>query len=73
MEMANKWNRHEIVVEEDVVAFVEVPSNLKQFFHDGVPDAIFLDVVLVPLRPGLCVCEKCPGSSWTQSRTTSKI
>jgi hypothetical protein len=43
MEMADKWHRHEIlvVVDEDIVAFVEVPSNLKQFFYDGVPQAIF--------------------------------
>jgi ribonucleotide reductase beta subunit family protein with ferritin-like domain len=50
MEMADKWNRHEIVVDEDMIAFVEVPSNQKQFFHDVVHQAIFLDVVLVFLR-----------------------
>jgi hypothetical protein len=32
MEMAGKWNRREIAVDKDMVAFVEVPSNLKQFF-----------------------------------------
>jgi hypothetical protein len=42
MEMVDKWKGQEIVVDEDMVAFVEVPSNLKQFFHDGVPQAIFL-------------------------------
>jgi hypothetical protein len=62
MEMVDKWNRHEIVVDEDMVAFVEVPSNLKQFFPDGVPQVIFLDVVLVFLRPVA-----------GHSRTTSKI
>jgi hypothetical protein len=43
MEMADKWNRHEIVVvvDENMVAFVEVPSSLEQFFHDGVSQAIF--------------------------------
>jgi hypothetical protein len=25
MEMADKWNRHEIIVNEHMVAFVEVP------------------------------------------------
>jgi hypothetical protein len=25
-----------------MVAFVEVPSSLKQFFHNGVPQAFFL-------------------------------
>jgi hypothetical protein len=45
-------------VNEDMVAFVEVASNLKQFFHDGVPQAIFMDVALVFLRPGPSVCEK---------------
>jgi hypothetical protein len=58
MEMADKWKRHEIVVDEDMVAFVEVPSNLMQFFHDGVPQTIFLDAVLVFLRLGSSVCEK---------------
>jgi hypothetical protein len=57
MEMMGKWNRHEIVVDEDMVAFVEVPSNLKQFFHNGVPQAIFLDVDLIFLRPDPSVCE----------------
>jgi hypothetical protein len=37
-----------------MVAFVKVPFNLKQFFHDGVPQAI----VVVFLRPGPSVCEK---------------
>jgi hypothetical protein len=32
MDMADKWNKLEIVVDEDMIAFVEVPSNLKQFF-----------------------------------------
>jgi hypothetical protein len=50
MEMVDKWNRHEIVVDEEMVAFVEVPSYLEQFFHDGVHQAIFLDL-------GLSVCE----------------
>jgi hypothetical protein len=59
MEMADKWNSHETAVDKDMVAFVEVPSNLKQFFHDSVPQAIFfLDVVLVFLKPGSSVCEK---------------
>jgi hypothetical protein len=43
-----------------MVAFVEVPSNLRQIFHDSVPQAIFfffLDVVIF-LRPGPSVCEK---------------
>jgi hypothetical protein len=26
MEMADKWKRHEIAVEKDMIAFVEVPS-----------------------------------------------
>jgi hypothetical protein len=58
MEMAHKWKRHETVVNEDMVAFVEVPSNQKQFSHDGVPEATFLGVVLVFLSPGPSVCEK---------------
>jgi hypothetical protein len=59
MEMVDKWNRHEIVVDEGMVALVEVPSNLKQFFPDGVLLVIFfLDVVLVFLRPVFSVCEK---------------
>jgi hypothetical protein len=37
MEMMDKWNRHEVVVDKVMVAFVEVPSNIKQSFHDGVP------------------------------------
>jgi hypothetical protein len=41
MEMANKWNRHEMVVDEDMVAFVEIPSNLKQFFTVVYPRAFF--------------------------------
>jgi hypothetical protein len=53
--MADKWNRHERVVDEDIVAFVGVPSSLKQIFHNSVPQAILLDVVLVLLRPGLSV------------------
>jgi hypothetical protein len=58
MEMADKLNRYEIVVEEEMVGFVEVPSNLKQFFHDGVPQTILLDVVSDFLRPDPSVCEK---------------
>jgi hypothetical protein len=58
MEMADKWNGHEVVVDEDMLAFVEVPSNLSQFFHSGVPQAIFLNVVLIFLTPGLSVYEK---------------
>jgi hypothetical protein len=73
MDVGDKWNKYEIVVDEDVVDFVEVPSNHKQLFHNGVPQAIFLDVVLVFLRPGPSVCGKTPSSSWTQSGTTSKI
>jgi hypothetical protein len=46
MEMVDRHDAHEIVVDEDMVAFAEVPSNLKQFFHDGVPQAIFVDIVL---------------------------
>jgi hypothetical protein len=35
-----------------MVAFFEVPFNLKQFFHGGVPYAnFFLDVALIFLRP----------------------
>jgi hypothetical protein len=45
MEMAGKRNRHEIVVDEGMVAFAEVPSNLKQFLHDGEPQAIFFFVL----------------------------
>jgi hypothetical protein len=41
MEMADRRDRHDIVVDKDMVAFDEVPSNLKQSFHDGVPQAIF--------------------------------
>jgi hypothetical protein len=41
MEMADKWNTHETAVNEDMVAFVEVPSNLKQFNHDGVTPSHF--------------------------------
>jgi hypothetical protein len=58
MEMADKWNRHEIAVNEDMVAFVEESSNLKQFFHSDAPQAIFEDVVLVFLRPDPSVHEK---------------
>jgi hypothetical protein len=57
MEMVDKWDRHEIVVKEDMVAFVEVPFNLKQFFHVGAPKAVVLDNVLVFLRLGPSVCE----------------
>jgi hypothetical protein len=49
MEMADKWNRYEIVVDKGTVAFVQVPSNLKQFFHDGVPQVTF---------SGCCPCLK---------------
>jgi hypothetical protein len=45
----DKWNRHEIVVIEDMVAFVEVPFNLKQFFHNSVPQAIFFMLSLSSL------------------------
>jgi hypothetical protein len=69
--LADKWNRHEIVVNEDMVAFVEVPSN-KQFFHDGVPQDIFLVVVLVFLRIGPSICEY-PQLVVGHSRITSKI
>jgi hypothetical protein len=56
MEMADKRNRHEITVDQDVVAFVEVPSNLKQFFTMVHPKPFsFLDVVLVFLRTGTSV------------------
>jgi hypothetical protein len=41
MEMADKWNRHETVTDEDTIAFVEVPSKIKQFFHDGASQAFF--------------------------------
>jgi hypothetical protein len=57
MEMVDKWNRHETVVNEDMVTFVEVPSNQKQFSHNSVHQAIFFDVVLVFVRPGPSVCE----------------
>jgi hypothetical protein len=30
--MVDKLNRHETVVDDDMVAFVEVPSNLSSFF-----------------------------------------
>jgi hypothetical protein len=69
MEMAGKWNGHDIVVDEDTVAFVEVPSNLKQFFHDGALQAISLDVVLVFLRPGPSVYD----TVGHKSHTTPKI
>jgi hypothetical protein len=36
MEMVDKWNRHKIVVSEDLIAFVDVPSSLKQFLHNSV-------------------------------------
>jgi hypothetical protein len=58
MEIADKWNRHEIVVDKDMVAFFEVPSILKHIFRSGVPQAISLDVMLVFLRPGPSICEK---------------
>jgi hypothetical protein len=53
--VADKWNRHVIVVNEDMVAFIEVPSNVKQFFHDSIPQAF---LVLVFLKPDPHVCEK---------------
>jgi hypothetical protein len=57
--MADEWNRHEIVVDDDMVAFVEAPSSLKQFFTTVYPRPFFfLDVVLVFLRPGPSLCEK---------------
>jgi hypothetical protein len=58
--MANKGSRHEIVVDKDMVAFVEVHSNLKQFFHDCVSQAIFLVVVFVFvfLRSDPSLCQK---------------
>jgi hypothetical protein len=45
MEVVDKWDRHEIVFDEDMVAFVEVPSSIKQFFHDGVRQAIFFGML----------------------------
>jgi hypothetical protein len=57
MELADKWKRHEIFVDNDMVDFVKVPSNLKQFFHSGIIQGILLDVVLVFLRIGPSVYE----------------
>jgi hypothetical protein len=64
---------NEIVVDEDIIAFVKVPSNLEQFFHDGVPQTIFLDVVLVFLRPGPSVYDKPEAVVGHKSLTASKI
>jgi hypothetical protein len=55
MEMTDKWNRHEIVFDEDMVAFVEVPSNPKEFFSQQCITGhffFFLDIFLVFLRLG---------------------
>jgi hypothetical protein len=54
--MADKWNRHEIVVDEDMVAFVEVPFSLKHFFHNGVSQAIYFGCYLcLPETWPLCM------------------
>jgi hypothetical protein len=57
METVDKWNRYEIAVNEDMVAFVEVPSISQAAFSRWCPQAIFLDVVLVFQRPGPSLCE----------------
>jgi hypothetical protein len=57
MEMADKWNRHKIVVDKDV-AIVEVPSISSSFFMTVYPRPFFFNVALVFLRPGPSVCEK---------------
>jgi hypothetical protein len=54
------------------VTFGGVPSNLQHLVHNGVPQAIFLDVILVYLRPGLSVCER-PQAVVGHSYTTSNI
>jgi hypothetical protein len=41
MEMADKLNRYEIAVDKDMVAFIEVPSNLKQLFMMVYPRPFF--------------------------------
>jgi hypothetical protein len=73
MKIVDKWNRHEIVVNEDMVVFVKVPCNLKQFFHDGVLHAIFLDAVLVFLRPGPSVCENPRQQLGTESHNIQNL
>jgi hypothetical protein len=55
-----------------MVAFVEVPFNLVQFFHDGVPQVLFLDAVLVFMRPGPSVCDK-PQAVVAHTRTNPKF
>jgi hypothetical protein len=44
MEVVDKWNRREIVVDENVVAFLEVFSNLNQYFFATLSPGSVIDV-----------------------------
>jgi hypothetical protein len=58
METAEKWDSHEIVVKEHMVAFVEVPPISSSFFIMAYLRPFFFYVVLFFLRNDPSVCEK---------------